>query len=275
MKDLGQKIVVLTGAGSGIGRALACQLAGEKARLALCDIDMNGLEETKRMVQSINSQTIANLYHLDVSNREMVTRLADQVIEDFGTVDVVINNAGVASSGNVVEMTYETLEWTININMWGVIYVTKAFLPTLMQRPEASIVNVSSVFGLMGIISQSAYCASKFAVRGFTESLRQEMYNTNVAVTVVYPGGIRTNIAQNSKSDSQMDPEDYERLKRRFERSLVTPPDEAARIIIDGIKRKAPRVLIGKDARRVDRLVRWAPNSFDKFVVKSYEQLNK
>lgn len=268
MKDLNGKIAVITGAGSGIGRALAQELARAGAKLALCDIDIKNLRETQWLLNDQGYQGVCNLYQLDVSQKAQIAGFAQQVISDFETVDLVINNAGVSSSGRVHELTYDTLEWTININLWGVIYVTKAFLPYLLHRPEAAIVNVSSVYGLLGIPGQAAYCASKFGVRGFSEALRQEYHQSNITVTVVFPGGVKTNIARNSKTDYQVSPEEYEKAIRKIEATFQTTPEEAAQLIIKGIQAKTPRVLIGKDARKIDFLARYKPDSYDKVVAK-------
>jgi short-subunit dehydrogenase len=205
-------------------------------------------------------------FTLDVSNREHVYLFAKDVVKAFGNADVVINNAGVSSSGFVQGLTYETLEWTININFWGVVHGTKAFLPHLMARPEANLVNLSSVYGLIGVPGRAAYCASKFAVRGFTEALRQELYGSSVAVTVVFPGGVRTNIVRNSRTDYQVDRQAYEEGAKKFEEGLKTSPEEAARAIVDGIRRNAPRVLIGRDAKKIDFLARFRPDSYDRVI---------
>jgi len=272
MKQLQNKVVVLTGAGSGIGRALAQQLHQEGALLALLDKDAQGLVETKRL---LNGAATVEVYETDVSQRSLVERAAEQVLKRFGHVDMLINNAGVSSSGSVEELAYETLEWTFNINLWGVIYMTKAFLPHLRQRPEANIVNLSSVYGLIGVPGQAAYCASKFAVRGFTEALRQECFGSRIAVTVVFPGGIRTNIVKNSRTDHRMDQATYLQKSQQFEAALKTSPEEAARVIIQGIKKNAPRVLIGKDARQIDFLARFMPNSYDKAIAKARQKFEK
>lgn len=272
MKDLHGKVAVITGAGSGIGRALAYRLHREEVALALADIDLQGLKKTEELLQKENRGIRLQIYPVDVSNRERVYEFAKNVTDSFGKVDILINNAGVSSSGKVLELTYGTLEWTININLWGVIYCTKAFLPYLANATEASIINVSSVYGLLGIPGQAAYCASKFAVRGFTESLRQELFGSHITVTVVFPGGIKTNIARNSRSDYQLTPETYEKALQRFEESLKTTPEEAARLIIQGIKNKSPRVLIGKDARKIDFLARLKPNTYDKDIARYIRQ---
>lgn len=266
MKDLKGKVVVVTGAASGIGRALAFALNREGALLALADKDGQGLYAT---AEALTEAAASERFLIDVSKRDQVYQFAQDVIKAFDRVDVVINNAGVSSSGSVQGLTYETLQWTIDINLWGTIYGTKAFLPFLMERPEANLVNVSSVYGLIGVPGQAAYCASKFAVRGFTEALRQEMYGSRVAVTVVFPGGIRTNIARNSRTDYQVDRQTFEAgVKKVEEQQLKTPPEEAARAIVGGIKKNAPRVLIGKDAGKIDFLARIKPNTYDSVIAR-------
>jgi short-subunit dehydrogenase len=274
MKNLNGKIAVITGAGSGIGRALAYRLSMEQVLLALADIDMNGLQETQKIVTTQTEPDKLKIYAVDTSNRDQVYEFAQNVIHDFGKVDILINNAGVSSSGMVQELTYDTLEWTININLWGVIYGTKAFLPYLTKRSAASIVNISSVYGLLGIPGQAAYCASKFAVRGFSEALRQELFNTNISVSIVFPGGVKTNIAKNSRTDYHLDQKTYEEGLQKFETTLRTSPDEAAKKIIWGIKNKTPRILIGKDARQIDLLARFKPDSYDKVIAKYIEKKN-
>ena len=264
MKDLKGKTAVVTGAGSGIGRALAQQFARLGVNLALTDINQSGQDDTMGLVAA--EPVKAKAYVVDVSNRDDVHALADQVIREMGPVDILINNAGVSSSGPVLDLSYELLEWTININLWGAIHGTKAFLPHLLTRPEAAVVNVSSVFGLMGIPGQAAYCTSKFAVRGFTESLRQEMFGTPVAVTVVFPGGVRTPIARTSRTDYDVSPEVKEQAVQAFEAAAKTSPEQAALTIIEGIRKKKPRVLIGKDARGMDRLARYMPNGYDRVI---------
>jgi short-subunit dehydrogenase len=266
MKDLKGKVSVVTGAGSGIGRALAQGLNREGALLALADKDREGLRLTSETLTEAGRN---ELFTIDVSNRDQVYQFAVDVVKAFERVDGVINNAGVSSSGTVQGLTYETLEWTININLWGTIYGTKAFLPLLMDRPEANLVNVSSVYGLIGVPGQAAYCASKFAVRGFTEALRQEMHGSKVAVTVVFPGGVRTNIARNSRTDYKVDRQTFEAgVKKVEEQELKTPPEEAARLIVAGIKKNAPRVLIGKDAGNIDLLARFRPCSYDAVIAR-------
>jgi NADP-dependent 3-hydroxy acid dehydrogenase YdfG len=270
VKDLKDKVVVITGAASGIGRALAIRLAAEGAKLALADKDRAGLDETGARC---HGAAAVETMELNVARRQDMSTAASKVVASFGCVDVLVNNAGVSSSGLIYELTYETLEWTIEINLWGVIHGTKAFLPHLMARPEANLVNVSSVYGLIGFPGQAAYCASKFAVRGFTEAVRQDLRGTGVAVTVAFPGGVRTQIAKSSRVDSKLPQEEQQRLRQRAEQSLRTSPEDAAEAILGGIRRNAPRVLIGSDAHMVDLLVRIRPGRYDAAVARAAARL--
>lgn len=271
MRDLGSKVAVITGAASGIGRALAIRLAAEGARLVLADKDRAGLEAT---AMACRGASALETVELDVARRDCVFDAAAFVVRTFGGVDVVVNNAGVSSSGQITELTHETLQWTIDINLWGVIHGTMAFLPHLLHRGRANLVNVSSVYGLIGVPGQAAYCASKFAVRGFTEAVRQDLRGTGVAVTLVFPGGVRTRIVQNSRTDSSLPVEEQARLRARFEHSLGTSADEAAEAIVRGIRRDAPRVLIGRDARGIDLLARLKPGTYDATVARAAARLH-
>jgi len=268
MNNLQDKIVVLTGAGSGIGRALAVQLSKEGATLILNDYKADILAETLAMVTGKAEQ-----HAFDVAQRGAWETFTKEVIQRHGHVDVVINNAGVALGEiSVNEVSIEQMEWLMGINYWGVVYGTKSFLSHLLQRPEASVVNISSVFGLAGIANQSTYCSSKFAVRGFTESLRMETLDTNVCVTTVHPGGIRTNIVRNARDTNA---ERHKKLVKNFEKVAITSPEEAARVIIKGIKNKKHRVLIGRDARIMDRVVRWFPVRYSKMFYKEMKRKTK
>jgi len=265
MKNLHGKNIIITGAGSGIGRALAQRLAAEGATLILNDYKADALEET---ISKINGEVETHIF--DVADLNAWQTFADAVIGQHGHVEVVINNAGVALGEiSVMETTMEQMEWLMGINFWGVVYGTKSFLPTMLELPEASVVNISSVFGLAGIGGQSTYCSAKFAVRGFTESLRMEMLNTNVCVTTVHPGGIQTNIVRDSVDPNE---ERKERLIKSFDEAAITSADEAARTIIEGIKKKKERVLIGRDARALDRLVRWFPAKYSRTLFKQFER---
>ena len=269
MKKLKNKIAVITGAGSGIGRALAIQLDKEGCSLALNDKDEESLGETISLLRNKTS-----LYHeaFDVSDRQAFENFATATLDHHGHVDIVINNAGVAL-GNLTtdETTIEQFEWIFGINVWGVIYGTKLFLPNLMTRSEASIVNISSLFGIMGVGEQAAYCSTKFAVRGFTESLRAEMMDSGVTVSCVHPGGIKTNIARNAKGWKVPD---KDRIVEKMEnRAFRHTAEKAAKIIINGIKKKKERILIGEETYALDLLVRSQPVNYSKLVEKATKKL--
>jgi NAD(P)-dependent dehydrogenase (short-subunit alcohol dehydrogenase family) len=258
MKSLQQKVAVVTGAASGIGRQLGIQLAQAGATVALADVNEERLQETAGMVKKAGGN--ASVHLVDVSNRQQVYDFAGELAEHHGGVDIVINNAGVTLGLITIDdLTYEEMEWVLGINLWGVIHGTKAFLPHLKKRPEASLVNISSVFGLSGIAMQAPYCIAKFGVRGFTETLRAELLGSNVHVMVVHPGGVKTNIARDARH-REMDEENIRQFNSRFEKNARTTAEAAARQIIEGIRQKNPRVLIGKDARWMDRLVRLFPS---------------
>jgi NAD(P)-dependent dehydrogenase (short-subunit alcohol dehydrogenase family) len=245
MKNFTDRVAVITGAGSGIGRALALDLAGRGARLALSDVDEVAVADTAARCEKLGVQ--ARGYQLDVSDRAAMTAHADQVVAEFGRVNLVVNNAGVALMATVEEMSYEDFDWIVGINFWGVVHGTKAFLPHLIASGDGHLVNISSVFGFVGVPTQSAYNATKFAVRGFTEALRQEMLleKRRVGVSCVHPGGIRTNIARDARapenSTSQQRATDFSRIAR-------TTPEQAAKTILRGVERKRARILIGPDA---------------------------
>ena len=260
MQNFNNKVVVITGAGSGIGRALAIRCAQLGAQVALSDVNANTLNETKELLPSV---TKVSTYTLDVADRLAFEAYGEFVLAEHGQVDVVINNAGVALSETIEKMSYEDMEWIVNINFWGVVYGTKTFLPHLKARPEAAIINVSSIFGIIALPTQGAYNATKFAVRGFTEALRQELKNTNVFVSTVHPGGIKTNIVLNGRMKTSMTgPASLEQQARRFEKMARTTPEQAADIIIDGILDKKRRILIGSDARLMDRIQRVIPTRY-------------
>jgi NAD(P)-dependent dehydrogenase (short-subunit alcohol dehydrogenase family) len=262
MKTLTDKVVVITGAGSGIGRALALNAARRGAKLALSDVDDVGLAETARLTGLATVRTD----RLDVRDRAAVAAYAKSVADEFGVVNVVINNAGVALTGNVTDMTYDDFEWIVDIDFWGVVHGTKEFLPYLIAGGDGHIVNISSLFGLLSIPGQSAYNAAKFAVRGFTEALRQEMLIAGhpVQVSCVHPGGIKTSIARNARATEG---EDQAALAEFFDRKLAkTTADKAAEVIIGGILHNRPKIVVGPDAKFLDLFVRLLGGRYQRVV---------
>jgi len=245
---------VITGAGSGIGRALAYDLAAQGAVLALSDVDETGLAETVERARRIGVDVRSD--RLDVTDRDGVLAYADAVAEQFGGVHLVINNAGIAFTGDVAEMAFSDIERIMDVDFWGVVNGTKAFLPHLIASGDGTLVNISSLFGLMSVPSQGAYNAAKFAVRGFTEALRQEMLIAGhpVRVTCVHPGGIKTAIARNAGA---VPGRDATVLGEFFDRRLAkTSADRAARTILRAAERGRARVLVGVDAWVLDLFVR-------------------
>jgi short-subunit dehydrogenase len=269
VKSFADRVAAITGAGSGIGRALAVALAREKCHLALSDVSEKGLAESAGLAGQHGVKVTTA--RVDVSSREQVHRWADAVVREHGRVNLIFNNAGVALGSTVDGMSYEDFAWLMGINFWGVVHGTKAFLPHLRAAGEGHVINVSSAFGLISLPTQSAYNASKFAVRGFTEALRQEldMAGSSVSATCVHPGGIRTNIAQAARIDESVAGllgKDAETGRARFATLLVATPERAAQIILRGVRRNARRVLIGRDARAVDLLQRLLPAGYQALV---------
>jgi butyryl-CoA dehydrogenase len=258
-------VAVVTGAGSGIGRALAQQLDSENYELVLSDINEAGLAETQGLLKRK-----ATLVTLDVSRRPEVEQMAKDVIARFGRVDLVINNAGVAVDATLNEVSYEDFEWLFGINFWGVVYGTKAFLPKLLEQKSGTIVNVSSVFGLISVPRQGTYNAAKFAVRGFTEALWAELEGTGVNAVSVHPGGIKTNIARKARVNLPgMDQEAAQRqIARTFDKMARTTPEVAAATIMRGVYEKKKRVLVGPDAHAIHLLSRVMPDTYTNVVLK-------
>ncbi len=264
MTSIPGKIAVVTGAGSGIGRALAVELARRGAKVAICDIDTVGLAETEQLVGAVGGDVRSD--PLDVSQRERVLEYAEQVKEHFGRVNLVFNNAGVAFTGNIEQMSFKQMDHVMDVDFWGVVSGTKAFLPHVIESGDGHIINVSSVFGLFSVPSQSAYNAAKFAVRGFTEALVQEMKIAKhpVRVTSVHPGGIKTNIVNNATG---VDGHDNAKLAKDFNTKLArTSPDKAARVILDGVEKNKAKVLIGTDAVVLDLMVRTLGSRYQPLV---------
>jgi len=254
-------VAVITGAASGIGQALAVRMAKEGiAGIAISDVNEVGLRETASAVESLGASVSSHVF--DVSKLDAVKQFADDVLAKHGRVTHLINNAGVGVIGTFEHISLEDFEWLMGINFWGVVYCTKAFLPTLLTQKNAHVVNVSSVFGLIAPSEQTAYCSSKFAVRGFTESLRHELSETNVAVSCVHPGGIKTNIVRNSRVGSDTPDEWKQQGVKFFDKVAKTSAEEAADVIVRGIKARDPRILIGKDAQAISMFSRLFPKRY-------------
>lgn len=268
MQQFKDKIAVITGAGSGMGRTLALQLAQRGAFVVMSDINAIALNETEELVKQQNGNCKA--YQVDVGEKQQIETFAHAVLDEFKYIDLLINNAGMAiGKANFDEIPIIDFERLINVNLWGVIHHTKLFLPSLLTRPEAAIVNTSSVFGLFPVPSQVPYCVSKYAVRGFTETLRMELSGTNVAVTCVHPGGIKTNIVNNGIHYKNGD-----KVKEEFDKVAITSAEKAARIIIRAIEKKAKRVMVGPDAKFIRFVSQLSPNLLDAFVLKRQQKLN-
>lgn len=260
MKSFKDKIAVVTGAGSGIGRELAIQLAGAGATVAINDYNSGTLEETGDLITSTGGTAVG--YPFDVADREAMEDFAVSVLAQFGQVDIVINNAGVSLAPlQIVDISYEDFEWVMNINLWGIIYGSKAFLPHLLQRPESALVNISSVFGLMGVPTQGPYCTAKYGVKGFTETLMREVEDTGLTVSVVHPGGIKTNIVRSGRYSTEEQTRDFD------ERLAITTAAEAATIILDGVRHKQEVILVGSDAKKLAFILRYLPRPWQRKLI--------
>lgn len=260
-----QSVAVITGAGSGIGRALAARLAINGVQLALNDTDEAALQETQQLVRKFGAEAYCQVF--DVSDAEQMSGFAESVRNRYGRVDIVINNAGVSLGPMLAdEISEDDFRWMIDVNLWGVIHGTRAFLPLLKESPRANLVNVSSSFGLMAIPLQSPYCAAKFAVRGFTDSVRLELLDTNICVSLVYPSQVRTNIVRNGRHKDEAAREEVVQL---YDDQLATiEPDDMADAIIKGMERRHEHILYGRSARVYWWAGKFAPQSLVKRVVR-------
>lgn len=260
-------VSVITGAGSGIGRELALLLAKRKSNVVITDINPEGLKETEALLADAGVTVKSAI--LDVADKAAFEALASEVEAEMGPANAIFNNAGVALDGKVGEMQREHFEWIVNINFWGVVNGTEAFLPQLKRAEWGQVVNVSSLFGIIGIPGQSAYCATKFAVRGFTEALAFELRKSSVKAASVHPGGIQTNIVKNATKDWG----EAERKKAIADFNKVAPTTaaEAAQIIVAGVDAGKRQIIVGKDAKLLSRISRLMPGTYEKVLAKIFK----
>lgn len=270
MKTFTDKVAAITGAGSGIGRQLAYQLVAAGAEVALSDVNEAGLQETAARCRELGARRVSEK-RVDVADRNAVHAWADEVVHAHERVNLIFNNAGVALASTLEGVSYEDFEWIVNINFWGVVYGTKAFLPHLRASGEGHVINTSSVFGLISVAGNGTYNATKFAVRGFTEALRQELEieGAPVSATSVHPGGIKTNIAKAARFDKSVADlvGDVDASKASFERMFITEAETAARTILDAVLQNRRRVLVGPDAKVIDWMQRLLPSAYQKLTI--------
>ena len=267
---LNGRTAVVTGAGSGIGRGIAQALARRGCNLALADVNAAGIDETAASVAGVK----VSRHRIDVSDRAACAALPAAVLAEHGRVDVLFNNAGVAIGGSFEQVDEADFDWLMSINFNAVVWLTRAFLPHLKQSDAARVVNTSSLFGIIAPPGNTAYCASKFAVRGFSESLRNElqMAKSTVGVTTIHPGGINTSIARNARSAKHATNAEIaamEDQRKEFQKFLKMPPERAGEIIVTGVEKDAPRVLVGGDAKFAALIERLAPVAYWKFLGRS------
>lgn len=272
MLTLDNKVVVITGAGTGIGRALALDCAGRGSLLALSDVDEAGLAETVDQAVAAGAREVRS-DRLDVADRDAFTAYAAAVAEQFGRVNVVINNAGVALAGDFDDLTYGDMDWIVGVNFWGVVHGTKEFLPHLIASGDGHVVNISSLFGLVSMPGQSLYNATKYAVRGMTEAVREEMLVAGhpVGVTAVHPGGIKTAIARNARVSEH---EDKTATSKLFDEKLARmTPERAAEIIVKGILTNKARVLVGLDAHAIHHLAKLTGSRYQDLFARASKRI--
>ncbi|HKE59374.1 MAG TPA: SDR family oxidoreductase [Pyrinomonadaceae bacterium] len=266
------RTAVITGSGGGLGRAIAVAMAGRGCHLALADIDEAGIKETADLVREKGVRV--SLHHVDVADRSAVAEFPKVVaaehfaVDGHHAVDLLVNNAGVAVGGTFEQVSEEDFEWLFDINFWGMVRMTRAFLPLLRKSDDARVVNLSSVYGLVAPPEQVAYAASKFAVRGFSEALRHELEGSGVGVTVVHPAGVNTAIAEKARVPAGITEEEMARRRERYRKLLRMPPEIAAETIVRGIERRQARVLVGSDAKIISLVARLFPVSYWKVLDK-------
>jgi short-subunit dehydrogenase len=266
----------ITGAASGIGRALAFEFAARGCDVALADLDEAGLESAAKEIIATYSRR-ATIRRVDVADPRQIEDFALSAVADFPSLNILVNNAGVALLGQFDEFDQAQMTWVMDINFWGVVRGTRAFMPHLQSRPQAHIVNISSIFGIIAPPGQSAYCASKFAVRGFSESLRHElaMSNSTLRLSVVHPGGVKTNIARKARAGAHLrESISTNELGDRFEQLARTTPGAAAQRIVRGIERNEPRILIGRDAQFLDMIQRIRPARYWALLARAFKRMS-
>ncbi|MGB4342752.1 MAG: SDR family oxidoreductase [Moraxellaceae bacterium] len=276
MKNFSGKVAAITGAGSGIGQATAIALAEKGCHLSLSDVNDKGLAQTLEKLRPYPVKVTT--HHVDVGDRAAVYQYAEDSVKEHGKVNLIINNAGVGLGETVEAMSYENFEWLMNINFWGVVYGTKAFLPHLKQSGDGHVVNISSIFGIIGVPTQAAYNAAKFAVKGFTESLREELDIEGgcVSATCIHPGGVKTNIARNSRMGEMgsMSIGGQDEVADLFDRIAMSTPEQAANAILRGVQKNQRRVLIGADAVMMDATQRLMPTAYQR-VLETLFRMNR
>lgn len=258
------RTAIITGAAGGIGRAVSTSLARRQVSLALADRNEVGLSETVAMCREFG--VVAKGYALDVADATAIEAFPSRVLADFETVEILVNNAGVALRGRFEDVSLADMEWLFSINFWGAVRMTRAFLPTLRQADQAQLVNLSSLFGLIAPPGQAAYAASKFALRGFSEALRKELAGTSVGVTVVHPGGVATRIAADARRNGTVSTDQVAQENERFARLLRLAPEKAGEMIATAIERRTPRLLVGKDARLAALVERLMPVNYWRII---------
>lgn len=263
MNAFANKVAVITGAGSGIGQALALELAQAGARLALSDVNLAGLKETQALVKAESPSAELRLYELDVSARDAVYEHAAQVKQDFGAAHLLFNNAGVALFATIENITMDEFDWLLSINLFGVVNGTKAFLPIMREQGEGHIVNISSILGLFASPANGAYVTAKFAVRGFTETLARELEGSNIYASCVHPGGIKTKIGSSGKLGVNAGPFEAQ-CRDQIGSLLKTEPRKLAATILDGVRKRNRRILAGDSAHAVDLVARLFPKAYGK-----------
>ena len=263
---LAGRTAVITGAANGIGRGIAVSLARRGCHLALADIDEDGMKSTAELTRT--SGVRVSRHRIDVADRLAVAEFPSVVAAEHDAVDILVNNAGVAVGGTFEQVSDEDFEWLFEINFWGVVRMTRAFMPLLHASDDARVVNLSSIFGVVAPPEQTAYSASKFAVRGFSEALRHELNGTRIGVTVVHPGGVATSIAENARIPAGATEEEIVQRREKYRKLLRMPPEIAGETIVRGIEQRKERILIGSDAKIISLIARLVPVSYWKVLLR-------